>query len=194
MPLYESSYLKKLSADKSPTMKTKLFSESSKVHTGFDIFLSHSYLDKDEVEGLYIELTNLGLTVYVDWIIDPHLDRKNVTKESAALIRQRMNSSKALLLAVSTNSEMSKWMPWEIGYVDGHTHQCAILPISKGILSVKTFKGFEYLQLYPYIKTADIHYRTQSYVVESSNRYVLFSDWLKKNNQPVYESQNIDLL
>jgi hypothetical protein len=45
---------------------------------------------------------------------------------------------------------MSKWMPWELGVVDGHTKQCAVLPI--------LFHGFEvyskqeYLKLYPIIK------------------------------------------
>ena len=58
-----------------------------KLIRGFYIFLSHSFLDKDEVEGLYIELTNQGYSVYVDWIIDPHLDRTNVTKASAKLIQ-----------------------------------------------------------------------------------------------------------
>ena len=77
----------------------------------FDIFLSHSFLDQREVKGLYIELTDLGYRVYVDWIADPQLDRNNVTKESAELIRNRMKSSKTLLLAISENAEMSKWMP-----------------------------------------------------------------------------------
>ena len=45
------------------------------VSTKFDIFLSHSFLDKAEVQGLYQELTDFGYSVYVDWVVDPHLDR-----------------------------------------------------------------------------------------------------------------------
>lgn len=123
MSLYTSAYLKQISKYKNLNESTKMFSEKDKIHTSFDIFLSHSFLDKDEVEGLYIELTRMGFKVYVDWIIDPHLDRTNVTKESATIVKKRLHSSKSLLLAVSINAATSKWMPWELGYVDGHTNQ-----------------------------------------------------------------------
>ncbi|WP_416850670.1 hypothetical protein [Flavobacterium sp. LT1R49] len=36
------------------------------------------------------ELSNQGYSVYVDWIIDPELDRNNITKKSATLIRSRL--------------------------------------------------------------------------------------------------------
>lgn len=112
MPLYSSSYLKQLSANTRSSVKSRLFTESKNRVSGFDIFLSHSFLDKEEVEGIYLELTNKGFSVYVDWIVDPTLNRENVTKQSAELIRNRMKSSKSLLLALSTNTGFSKWIPW----------------------------------------------------------------------------------
>jgi hypothetical protein len=63
MSLYSSSYLKNLASSRSTLSKTKLFSESRRIETGFDIFLSHSFLDKEEVEGLYLELTDFGFKV-----------------------------------------------------------------------------------------------------------------------------------
>lgn len=75
----------------------------------FDIFLSHSFLDKEVVKGLYNTLTEQGFSVYVDWIVDSDLNRSFVTKESAEKIRKRMDQSRSLLYAISTNAEMSKW-------------------------------------------------------------------------------------
>lgn len=194
MALYTSEYLKSRAQRNSYVLESKIFSERKKKHTSFDIFLSHSFLDKDEVEGLYDELTSMGFSVYLDWIIDPHLDRNNVTKESAELIRNRMRMSKTLLLAISDNAAMSKWIPWELGYVDGNTNKCAIVPVSKSFNSATEFKRIEYLLLYPYIKRAEIGSTTDAYLVESNNRYVKLTDWLRNDTQPSYKERNIDFL
>ena len=102
--IYTNTYLRTLSRTKTLTESRKMFSAQSEPHTSFDIFLSHSYLDKEDVEGLYIELTRMGFKVYVDWIIDPNLDRTNVTKATATIIQNRLKCSKALLLAISGTS------------------------------------------------------------------------------------------
>lgn len=121
----------------------------------FDIFLSHSYLDKDVISGIYHLLMKFNLDVYVDWIIDPDLDRNNVTRKSAERIRKRMDNSRSLIYAISISAHMSKWMPWELGYIDGSTdHKCAILPISEGYDS--SFKRQEYLELYPIVIQSEI--------------------------------------
>lgn len=120
----------------------------------FDIFLSHSYLDKDVINGLYNILTGLHFKVYVDWIIDPQLDRSNVTETTARLIRSRMYMSRSLLYCISAGAIMSKWMPWELGYVDGNTnHKCAVMPVAKDYSEV--FNRSEYLKLYPFITKED---------------------------------------
>ena len=195
MPLYTSSYLKQLSANKSSTIRDRLFSESRKIHSSFDIFLCHSFLDKDEVEGIYIELTNQGYSVYVDWILDSHLDRDNITKESAEVVRSRLKVSKSLLLAISTNAALSKWIPWELGYVDGNTNQCAIFPVSKDQNAPSTFHRTKFILLYPYIKRATIsNYTPELIVTESANKYVSFNNWARQGTKPSYNFKNIDLL
>jgi hypothetical protein len=151
MAIFTSSYLKSRYSSSLITEQKQMFSNIDKSQLKFDIFLSHSFLDKDEVLGLYRELTEMGFSVYVDWIVDPELDRTNVTKATAELIRNRMKNSKCLLLAISTNATMSKWMPWELGYVDGNTNRCAIVPVSQENLSLYSFNRIEYLKLYPYI-------------------------------------------
>jgi hypothetical protein len=192
MAIYTSSYLKNLSQRKTVLFSSQILNESKKTHTSFDIFLSHSFLDKDEVEGLYIELSNQGYSVYVDWIIDPELDRNNVTKKSATLIRSRLKSSKTLLLAVSVNATVSKWMPWELGYVDGNTNKCAIIPISKSDYAPNSYVGVEYLSLYPFIKKVQTRGLGEKlFVIEETLKYIIFDDWLKLGDQPKTQEANI---
>lgn len=183
--IYSSTYLKNLSRNKGFQVYQRRATESYTARSSYDIFLSHSYLDKEEVEGLYIELTEFGFSVYVDWIVDPHIDRNNVTKETATLIRNRMKSCKTLLLAISENSSISKWMPWELGYMDGKTEKCAIIPVSRETYPQSSYRGFEYLSLYPFIKKVpnsdDIN---KLWIIEGAKKYVVFDDWLKYNIQP----------
>lgn len=85
----------------------------------YDIFLSHSSLDYNEILLLSDYLQSSGYSVYVDWLIDKKLDRNNVTSETAIIIRNRMKRCKCLLFAASNNSNFSRWMPWELGFFDG---------------------------------------------------------------------------
>lgn len=192
MSVYTSTFLKNLSQRKTVLLSNQILNESKKIHTSFDIFLSHSFLDKEEVEGLYIELTNQGYSVYVDWIIDPHLDRTNVTKESAKLIQSRLKISKSLLLAISINSNVSKWMPWELGYVDGNTDKCAIIPVSRSESAPKSYFGAEYLSIYPFIKKVKTKYSGEKlFVIEEKLKYVIFDNWLKLGEKPKIQTISI---
>jgi hypothetical protein len=149
-------------------------------------------LDKEIVKGLYRELTNMGFKVYVDWIIDPELERGNVTKETATKIRNRLNMSKTLLLAISENAAVSKWMPWELGYGDGHTRKCAIIPVSDNIHPATSYKGFEYLSLYPFIKKQKNRINIDKlWVIEEANKYVVFDEWLNNNKTPFIQDIKI---
>ncbi|CAM1339205.1 TIR domain-containing protein [Tenacibaculum aestuarii] len=198
MGLYTSNYLKNLAYNKKMVLNEELRFFSAKAINKaekFDIFLSHSFLDKDEVLGIYHELKNKGYKVYVDWIVDSHLDRNKVTRESAELIRCRLKHSKSLLLAISSKVAMSKWIPWELGYVDGNTNKCAIFPVAKGAYNENTFNRSEYLMLYPYIKEASLNgLHNRIYAVESSNTYVEFDRWVKYDKKPEYNFANIDIL
>lgn len=190
MPLYTSNYLKGLSGSRSLNERTRIFSQRDNLNTNFDIFLCHSYLDKEEVDGLYRELTNMGFTVYVDWIIDPHLDRDHVTRETAEHVRNRLRSSKTLLLAISANAALSRWVPWELGYIDGKTTQCALLPVAQGNAVRTSFTRTEYLTLYPYIeKPNDLtRFRDKLFTVDDTNTYVDFHEWTK-GGKPRFHSQ-----
>jgi hypothetical protein len=126
-------------------------SAASPLTTNFEVFLSHSRLDADVIAGVKSLLEARGLSVYVDWIEDPQLDRARVTEGTAEVLRMRMQHSKSLIFATSESSPSSKWMPWELGYFDGSKPgHIAILPLVKSAGS--SFVGQEYLGLYPPIE------------------------------------------
>lgn len=151
-------------------------------YDSFDIFLSHSYNDRQVIPALKQELESFGYKVYVDWITDRLLSRNNVTKETAAILQKRMQQSKCLIYATSENSSSSRWMPWELGYFDGiKDKMVGILPIKKyENMFQDNFKGEEYLGLYYYIDKG-FYNNTQKnslWVNESSTKYTSFDSWL----------------
>ena len=144
----------------------------------FDIFLSHSYADKDYIAELKKILESYGYSVYVDWITDGvKLSRSNVTKDTAETIRRRMRQSKSMIFATSSNSPNSKWMPWELGCFDGlRNSKIAILPIMDN--TDDKFIGQEYLSLYPYITEEGISTRKTLWVNESTTNFKTLSNWI----------------
>jgi hypothetical protein len=115
--------------------------------TEFDVFLSHARLDAEVIAGVKRLLEGRRLSVYIDWIEDPQLDRTRVTPKTADQLRMRMRHCKSLIFATSNSSPSSKWMPWELGYFDGFKPgHVAVLPL---VEAGKGFTGQEYLGLYP---------------------------------------------
>lgn len=145
----------------------------------FDIFLSHSFSDQKLILGVWLSLEDLGYKVYVDWINDRELSRTSVTKETARVLRARMLTCKSLLYATTANSSSSKWMPWELGFKDGHNRKAAILPVTSG--SGDSYAGQEYLGIYPYVTengTAQQPHVNKLWIHTSATCYVLFDLWL----------------
>jgi hypothetical protein len=146
----------------------------------FEIFLSHSYADKDIIKGVYLHLTkDLKHTVYVDWIEDKELDRSMVNAATAEQLRQRMQRCKSLLFATTENYSKSKWMPWELGFMDALTQKrVAILPVTDD----KNFEGQEYLGTYFYVDEAKEANSAESvlWVNKSPKNYVEFKNWIKR--------------
>lgn len=164
MGFYTKSYLESLSSRNRDSHTFRNTVNEGKRLSTFDIFLSHSYKDKPYILGLYMDLTAKGFTVYVDWIIDPHLQRDNVTKETVNKIRGRMKQSRSLIYATSENASRSKWMPWELGFMDGDKGRCAILPITDH--KDDHFRGQEFLSVYPVIKKDHDRYSDSELVVK----------------------------
>lgn len=116
----------------------------------FDIFLSHSIHDAELIVGVQELLEGMGFSVYVDWDADPQLDRSAVSKKTAETLRKRMRQSKSLVYVATEKASSSKWMPWELGFFDGHKPgQVAVLPLMD--TASGTFPAQEYLGLYPLV-------------------------------------------
>lgn len=123
---------------------------TAKDSDSFDIFLSHSIHDAELIVGIKELLENLGFSVYVDWDADPQLDRTAVSKKTADILRRRMRQSKSLIYVATEKASNSKWMPWELGFFDGHKPgQVAVLPLLDS--ESGTFHTQEYLGLYPVV-------------------------------------------
>lgn len=153
----------------------------------FDIFLSHSYLDKKTVYGIYKDFESLGYNTYVDWIVDPSLDRNNITKNTAEILRTRMKQSKCLIYATSSNIISSKWMPWELGYMDGlKGSKVAVFPLLKGQENDEDIELPKYLELYfscskePENKT----FTEVLWINEHEHKYISFDQWLYNDKKP----------
>lgn len=157
----------------------------------FDIFLSHSFQDSELILGIKEILSDLGYTVFIDWIDDPQLDRTKVSSETAEKLKKRMQSSKSLFYVTTSNAEGSKWMPWECGYFDGHKEKVAILPITT-TSNDNTFNGQEYLSLYPYIiKQADsVSHKEILWIMKNSKKYISYDFWVKTPNNKIEWSEN----
>ena len=122
----------------------------------FDVFLSHSSLDQLHVLGIYRALRKRGYAVYLDQTCDPQLDRTNVTRATARVLRYRMAQCKSLFVATSTNTSDSQWVPWELGFTDGWNGKAAVLPILPA--GTYSFAGQEYFELYPDVRDAGSGY------------------------------------
>lgn len=129
----------------------------------FDVFLSHSYADAKSVQSLIEKdlldlkhkfLTEYNLSVYVDWIVDSHLDRSHVDATTASVLRVTMDHCRCLIYVTTDQSANSKWMPWELGYFDGKKGRVAILPVVDNHMS--SYNGQEYLSLYPYVDEVEL--------------------------------------
>lgn len=157
MSTFTESRIRRRAQQKTGTLRkaTTVLKEevaATKTKTSFDIFLSHSTSDAEIILGVKGVLEDYGKTVYVDWLEDPQLDRRNVTAASAEVIRARMRQCKSLVYVHTANSGDSKWMPWELGYFDGFNGAVAILPVTRN--REASFEGQEYLGIYPYIDEA----------------------------------------
>ena len=158
----------------------EVLNESFNINKTYDIFLSHSYIDKEKIASVKYYLELLGLSVYIDWIDDKQLARNSVTKETAKRIKTRMKKCKSLIYVFSNNSDSSKWMPWELGYFDGIKGRIAVLPITM-FSNNNAYNGTEYLGLYPYVTIDQIEGRDLEtlWIRESESKYIDIGNWLK---------------
>ena len=177
--LYTRSYFKNLAknASRQANMTYERLIQRNNQGQSFDIFLSHSSLDKETVLGIAIELQKLGYTSYIYWVVDAHMTKREVDKNTALNLKRRMNMCDCLFYATTQNHHQSKWMPWELGYMDGRKSRCAILPMTEeGYKS--SYAGQEYLSVYPYVvKEQRGASKGRLWICDDHKSCVLFKNW-----------------
>ena len=147
----------------------------------FDIFLSHSSLDQLQVLGIYKLLRTRGYSVYLDQVCDPQLNRAHVTRATARVLRYRMAQSRSLFVATSTNTTNSRWVPWELGFMDGWNAKAAVLPILPA--GTVSFKGQEYFELYPEVRDGGLG-RVRPNDLDIHDRGVFVATWARWLTMP----------
>lgn len=170
MPYYSASELRhRAGGIAASAARSELSHMDKSVGGTYDVFLSHSVHDEVLILGLKRELEQVNLCVYVDWIEDADLERSKVLPSTAARLRERMRSCRSLIYATSRNSTASRWMPWELGYFDGHHGQpkVAICPIEMGTGSIH---GQEYLGIYKRLEPVEDDGRVLPSVLKPSGR------------------------
>jgi len=207
MALFTKEYLSHVSIRESgiPSTILRNASVSFSEEKTYDIFLSHSYHDANEIIKIKQIIEDIGFSVYVDWIEDSQLDRGSVNRETTVTLRRRMASCRSLYFVTSESSPQSKWMPWELGYFDGLKHRVAILPVLSEVKKYKafmengkvvyidpsnTYNGQEYLGLYPYVvRDKNTESKEALWIHESENKYIVFDKWLE-GKEPYERKQN----
>jgi len=153
----------------------------------YDVFLSHSLRSELEMETIYGDLVGEGLTVYVDQFEDPGMDPTLVDRDTAERLRVRLQHCRALVVAYTDRVRESRWVPWELGYADGHGLPAAVLPllslqdeIAAPLAQLDICHRQEYMSLYPYVtKTLDASGRERLYANDGNAwTYLTLGEWL----------------
>lgn len=154
--------------------------ETASADETFDVFLSHSSNEPEEILlGIKGYLNDAGLSVYVDRYTDPQLSPAEVTPETAETLRSRLRASQSLLYVYSRHSKLSRWMPWELGFMDGAGRRVAIAPVVQAARSAS--EGEEYLGLYPYLDRATISGQNTwaLWINRSPREYTRYPLWVR---------------
>ena len=161
-------------------------SETASADASFDVFLSHSSNEPESILlGIKGYLEDAGLKVYVDRYTDPQLSPEDVTKETAETLRARLRASHSLLYVYSRHSKLSRWMPWELGFMDGAGRRVGIAPVVE--IARNTFEGEQYLGLYPYLDRAQISGQDKwaLWINSGAREYAGYANWVRGKTEIV---------
>ena len=151
-------------------------------------FLSHKHDEQDILQDVVAFLKEEGVDVYVDWMDSSMPAYTNA--ETAHSLKQKIKIADKFILVATPNAINSKWCNWELGLGDAakYKEHIALLPIDK---TYETFKGAEYLAIYPYIdyedgsnKYTDGRYIQEGYYVKyrldnRNEQLIPLKRWLK---------------
>ena len=100
---------------KNPTVLLNLLYENQELlYQRYDVFLSHSSKDVNELLRLKVHLNSQNKVVYIDWVNDRvMLDRANQNEDTWNALEERMRQSEVLLFVMTDNSIHFFWMDFK---------------------------------------------------------------------------------
>ncbi len=132
--------------------ESKIFkSESASFSVEPTVFLSHKHDDLKDLQGVMGALKDLKAKIYID-----SMDNKmpnHTSGETALRIKEIIKYCNKFVLLATDKAIESFWCNWELGIGDTHKYieHIAILPMKEKGASDYSYKGNEYLQIYPTI-------------------------------------------
>lgn len=115
------------------------------------VFISHKHDDLNDLKGIigFLE-KNYNVVTYID-SQDPSMPQKT-SGETALRIKNKITTCNKFILLATNGAIESKWCNWELGYGDAQKFKdhIALLPM-KPEGQNSSYKGTEYMQIYPYI-------------------------------------------
>lgn len=142
------------------------------------VFISHKHDDLEDLSGLigFLE-KNYNVKAYID-SKDSSMPSV-ISGVTASKIKERIRQCDKFILLATDGAVESKWCNWELGYGDSQkfsSKDIAILPLKRKGYSDSSYKGNEYMQIYPYISFYEGNetYTTGGYV--NRGYYVVTDD------------------
>ena len=133
-----------------PVRETQCFSaELSNVN----VFVSHKHTDRLELQAVKRILEECGARPYVDWL-DPSMP-KETRGETAAMLKQKILHCDKFIFVATQGALDAPWCNWEIGYGDSKKSETDALSLFAIKDDDGTWRGNEYLQLYPVVEFED---------------------------------------
>lgn len=144
------------------------------------VFLSHKHDELAQLKQVANLLEQINSLVYVDWL-DPSMPTYTCGK-TADNIKKKIKQYDKFILVATDAAIASKWCNWEVGYGDAQkydTEKIALFPLKQD--EHTTWKGSEYLELYPVIEYID-GYCTREGFTQPFNEgyYVVYNYGVKK--------------
>ena len=146
----KTSQLKRVDIQSNPTEFLQiLYANQQLLYQSYDIFLSHSSLDVNELLELKQMLNRQDLVVYIDWINDPvMLNRPNQNEDTWNVLELRMQQSKTLLYVMTDNSIRSQYTEREVNYFKSLSKRIVVYqPYEISLSKPSYIEGCEMLDL-----------------------------------------------
>lgn len=119
--------------------------DNSKAHqiTSYDYFISHSFLDHDDVQRIISELNKMGKLLYCDWISDnDYLKRNLLCEATLSVIECRIIKSDAVLFVDSIEARNSIWVAYELQYANNNGKKIVSLKRNNSVDQIVTLQDY----------------------------------------------------